>query len=344
MSTQYPDDESTFRKSVTFKTEVTFTADENENHSESMQHQIVFNKRGAFRWLPLFSSNDLVAGSWYYVWGSLLCILIPCFPLIHLFETLWSSHSEAFLPLEEDAAVYSMLIFMGVMYTIGSYAFLRAVETPRVHPLSTWYHFQSDELLGMWTFFWGTAPSVPIMAIYAYYYPGDVKYAVALALSCLFTACFFGAALACYPRKDYDPEAPVHWIYVFCPCLKYREYLAPVLLHCIPSSWTSLRKHVANDWLVVSWGVLVCCIFSVLICCGLLRYAVLDESDPHIYDYSTGLVDMVVFTIGSMYFVAGSYPDEIEGSHPYPLTIHELQDEQDAAADLEAEIGKKSAI
>ena len=42
--------------------------------------------------------------------------------------------------------------------------------------------------------------------------------------------------------------------------------------------------------------------------CAMARGKSMFRNDAkEIYDYSTGLVDMVLFTIASMYFVAGSY-------------------------------------
>ncbi len=68
---------------------------------------------------------------------------------------------------------------MGVMYTIGSWAFLRAVEHPPKKPLFEWKHFASDELFAMWMFAVGTIPSVPVMFLYVMYNPTDSSFFLA---------------------------------------------------------------------------------------------------------------------------------------------------------------------
>ena len=62
------------------------------------------------------------------------------------------------VPTNENAACYGLLIFVGLMYTIGSYAFVLASRDPPVPALFSgnkkgwpyFYHFHTDELLGTW--------------------------------------------------------------------------------------------------------------------------------------------------------------------------------------------------
>jgi hypothetical protein len=83
---------------------------------------IILARRGVFRWLPVACSNDLVHGSWYYVWGSVLCVVIPVFPLLLLFEEVWTvddaeeDEQKSSLPRAAHASVYGMLIVLGVLY------------------------------------------------------------------------------------------------------------------------------------------------------------------------------------------------------------------------------------
>ena len=44
----------------------------------------ILKRRGAFKWLHVAFTNDLVYGSWYYIVGSILSMLVPVFPLIGL--------------------------------------------------------------------------------------------------------------------------------------------------------------------------------------------------------------------------------------------------------------------
>ena len=90
--------------------------------------------------------------------GSFLTILIPCFPLISIYQSydhrlkFWPASN--YLPLViiiyflvniqckilikcqyDNTAAYGLLILMGVLYTVGSWVFLRAVEEPHKDPL-----------------------------------------------------------------------------------------------------------------------------------------------------------------------------------------------------------------
>jgi hypothetical protein len=233
--------------------------------------------------------------------------------LIEIYIVLWVPKKDPDLGEISDpgqVAIYSMLIFVGIAYTIGSYAFVRACDVPKKMPIFTWRHFATDELLGMWMFFWGTVPSVPVMIIVVYFYSDSVSYFVALVLAVIMSVLFLVASLCCYPDETSKNEPLQHWVSIFCPCLRRQEYLAPLLLYCIPNYFTSLRRHLANDWLIISWGILFCCAFSVAACAGLLYFAEVDGIYGQVYNYSTGLVDMIIFTVGSMYFLAGSYPDQ----------------------------------
>ena len=291
------------------------------------RNEITLKRRVVFKWLPLGFSNDLVYGSWWFFYGSLLTIIIPIFPLIALYEDLWDNHhvEELGIPNVEHAVAYSLLVLIGILYTVGSYAFVRAVESPPPKPLFTNYHVATDELFGMWCFFWGTVPSIPLLAIYVYFNQGSALFMVAFVMCVVFTFITLVAVFACYPGNE--EEHHTLCIYVLCPCLRRKEYLAPILLACLPKN-SSLRRHVSNDWLVVSWGLFLGCLFSTAICIALLYYAVQDGEGRLIFDYSTGFVDMLLFTIGSMYFLAGSYPspesdDNTQGStslaHENPL-------------------------
>jgi len=155
--------------------------------------------------MPVLFSNDLVHGSWYYVAGSFLTILIPCFPLISIYQSYDSRLNfwppSQYLPLYDNTAAYGLLILMGVLYTIGSWVFLRAVEEPHKEPLlPNWHHFQNDELLAMWLFTFGTVPSVPCMLLYVIYNPHNGSFVLALLLCILASIAMVILTLCCYPN------------------------------------------------------------------------------------------------------------------------------------------------
>lgn len=68
------------------------------NESIETRNKRILDRRVVFRWLPIATQNDLVCGAWWFVWGSVLTILIPVFPLISLFEDFWEQNISMPLP------------------------------------------------------------------------------------------------------------------------------------------------------------------------------------------------------------------------------------------------------
>lgn len=86
--------------------------------------EVIIKRRGAFLFLPVLCSNDLVHGSWWFVWGSVGCVLFAILPLIDgLFVDL--SVGDDAVPALDSEATWSLLAFSGLMFTIGSWAFKR---------------------------------------------------------------------------------------------------------------------------------------------------------------------------------------------------------------------------
>lgn len=63
---------------------------------------------------------------------------------------------------------WSLLLLAGVLFTVGSLVFVRAVhQDPPMKPLLPgYYHVHSDELLGSWLFLLATLPLLPYVVIY----------------------------------------------------------------------------------------------------------------------------------------------------------------------------------
>lgn len=202
-------------------------------------------------------------------------------------------------------SAYLLMIWLGLMYTLGSYAFLRSVEYPVPPPLfKNFYHFQTDELLGMWLFFWGTVSTVPICAMYAYYTPVSSEkglYLMTTGMCAFFSILFFVATLACYPGLIIAEE--------FENRHNPKQYLAPWITPCLPEKFCGFRLkfHLSNDWLIVSWGLTWGCVVSIVLSFGLLVYNIGVGEARAIYDYSTSLLDLIFFFFGSLYFAIGSY-------------------------------------
>ena len=68
-----------------------------EEREQSLRHkEYIILKRGTFKWMPVYFANDLVHGSWWYVWGSIFATVIPIVPLIEIsWDTgYWEAHDQ----------------------------------------------------------------------------------------------------------------------------------------------------------------------------------------------------------------------------------------------------------
>jgi len=265
-------------------------------------------RRGAFRWLPIKFSNDLVHGSWWFVVGSVIATLIPIVPLVNLYYNFWGTDSKGSLPLLEDAATFGLLIASGFFFTMGSLAFVRATEEPMLKPLFSHIsvHMATDELLAAWLFLFATIPFVPFMAVYVWYNNQVMLYWGCLIASIIFVIATYFFVLACYPS---DRE-------------ERRHQIVPMIVGCFckRDTW-GINKHLSNDWLAGTWFFF----WATLVMLGgsvfMLVYTLNDKGGKNhleIFDWATSTFDSVIFLIGSAYFCAGSYPQGIP--HPFFLT------------------------
>lgn len=228
----------------------------------------ILARRGAFQCLPVACSNDLVHGSWWFVWGSLVATLIPIVPVVELFYPFWPQ-SESSLPLLQDAATFVLLIFSGVFFTLGSLAFVRAFEDPPLKPLFSNEHLATDELLGAWLFLIATIPFVPFVSLYVYYNVHVLVYWGSLVASIIFVLATYIFVQSCYPME------------------RSREQSIPALAALIfgPKCW--ILKHVCNDWLASCWLFFY---GTVLMCGGsatMLYFAIQEGNHMEIFDWST---------------------------------------------------------
>lgn len=262
----------------------------------------IIARRGAFKWLPVCCSNDLVHGSWWFVVGSIIATLIPIVPLVDLFYPFWTTTGGS-LPLLEDAATFGLLIASGVFFTFGSYAFVRATEEPPLRPLLiSWSstHLATDELLAAWLFLFATIPFVPFMAVYVYYNSDVLLYWGCLVASIIFVIATYFFVLACYPSEE------------------ARHQIIPYLTSFICSDKCWMKKHLANDWLAGTWifyyATLLMCIGSVVMLVISLRSSEINHLE--VFDWASSTLDSIIFLIGSAYFCAGSYSQEVVAEKP----------------------------
>ena len=94
--TEMRDDSSSLHASTSsFKERIIVGANSSKGLSKEENNARILAKRGVFRWLPVGFDNDIVYGSWYFVWGSFLCILIPIVPLVSIYAKVWGDDDTA---------------------------------------------------------------------------------------------------------------------------------------------------------------------------------------------------------------------------------------------------------
>lgn len=253
-------------------------------------------RRVVFKWLPVLCSSDVVHGSWWFVWGSFLSMLIPLCVIINPYVHIYPTHLDTYntLPALGDLATWVLLLISGFFVTLGSLAFLRAFSDPPLPPLFSWKHVATDELLAAWLLLIGTLPGVPYAAIWLIYYPSNVLNLAFLVASCLFSFTSYLFVLSCYPNEK-----------------AHKQVVKPITRKIFGRDhW--IIKHLQNDWLAGMWFNLIITIVLTIGNLGLLFKCLLKHNPEEIFIYGLGLVDFLLFLIGSFYFVAGSYPEDSE--------------------------------
>jgi hypothetical protein len=177
--------------------------------------------------LTVYCSTDVAHGSWslfpplylpvsvaeliflflrWFVWGSLVAMLMAVIPLVQVDVNIFQANDDT-LPVLDFYSTWALLIVSGFFFTVGSYAFVRAFEEPPKPPLFTWKHFETDELLGAWLFFFGAAPAVPYVAIYFILSPSELLYLGALVAAVIFVMASLLFVFACYPSDKVPPPS-----------------------------------------------------------------------------------------------------------------------------------------
>ena len=249
--------------------------------------------REVFIWLPVSYSSDLVHGSWWFVWGSVLSILIPIPLLVDIrypiFRTLDDTNLSAFC----EAATWVLVIIAGILFSIGSLIWVRSFEdppTPALCGLSS--YCKTDEILAAWFFFLGALPTLPYVAIYLYKDYTELDYWALLIASVLAITASLLFLHACYKSAT--------------PGQAYRPILYP-LFQAVFGEGNFIRKHLGSDWLITTWFVFYMCLSCIIGSLGIMALEIYKGNDRQIYIFATGAFDLLFFFLGSMYLLAGSY-------------------------------------
>lgn len=271
-----------------------------DRYDQRSRRERILAKRGAFHYLPVLLSNDLIHGSWWFVWGSAGVIITSGVVIANKFDHVFNDDDS----LLSDADFILSWVFMlisGLFSTLGSLAFVRAFhEDPPMAPLFTWYHVQSDELLASWLFVGATVPFVPYIFLYLTSGYGGLLYIIALVFAVIATLGCLLFVRACYPSdKTHKDILPIVASYLCCCC-------SPV----------TRDQYFLNDWLGGSWFFYWGSFMVTFACLALFLQAAAEHDGLDMWVYGTSLVECFAFLVGAAYFVAGSYPDqhtEVEG-------------------------------
>lgn len=253
------------------------------------------SKRGAFKFLPVFFSNDLIHASWWFVAGSLLLIIDSIAVVLLSYS---ANFNDDFLPTLKSVRRSWYLIFIsGIFFTLGSLAFVRAMSDPPIKPVFTSYHVSNDTLLGSWLFFWGVVPYIPYSFIFICTERNPIYYGM-LILAIVATLVTLLFVFACYPDNDNK--------------LKYEQQpnLVPYLnFLCACCCKSQLDRHCSTDLLMCLWFFFYCTLLAVIVTLLLCIYGFTNKfTYEFIFVDIFGLFDSLLFLIGAAYYVAGSYP------------------------------------
>lgn len=229
--------------------------------------------------------------------GSALQVLISIPPLVDIFYVLFAVPPDTGLKAFDDAGCWILLIVSGIFFTFGSYIFVRAFEDPVPPPLFRFSrHLATDELAASWMYFFATAPAIPYSMVWLSYNPHRYQYWGAFGASCTFVAGSLFFVYTCYPsthdaKANGPPPKPHLLRFVTCCC----------------GANSSLLQHLKTDWLAACWFFFWS---SLLWFVGSWLLVFSATNDRQIFAWVSSAADAFVYTVGSAYYVAGSYAPE----------------------------------
>ena len=212
-------------------------------------------------------------------------------------KEFWPTFQTNYIHLQDHTTAYALLSSgCGLFYAFGSYFLVRWFRSPRPPPLFSCFGgwLPNDQVHAMWWFTIGTALTIPVMAIYCYYFPSSREYSGALFCCCLGCVVAVVITMLFYPSKNGD-----------------KEMIAPILHMCCFGPNSTMHIHAKTDMLIVCWLSLYGSIFATIGCVLVFIYYITKKDSFGMFNYSTGAVDMLMFTYGKVYYLAGSYESEV---------------------------------
>jgi hypothetical protein len=226
----------------------------------------------------------------WFLFGSIFITAASAIVLANSYNEVIGT-DDSFLSRPAFRASWALLVVSGAFCTVGSFAFVRAMNNPPMASLFSCKHCATDELFGSWMFALATFPLVPYCLLFLWV-QNDFVYLAMLAFSVL---SFLGACLfvrGSYPVTNESSKSKI--LSCLGYCFGHRRFL---------------MKHFATDWLVGTWLVFwATAVGTVGLFFFTIYYLAIGASSVSAFANISTFLDCVIFLIGSAYFVAGSYP------------------------------------
>lgn len=141
-----------------------------------------------------YIDNDLATGSWWFVIGGIISMMIPLVILLDSELNFFKDERNAAEIIEaaDDSFTWWLLLVSGFFVTVGSYCFVRAFTEPTPSPLGdgcvdqcSYFSLfgiciRTDEILAAWLFLAGSLPAMPYAGIFCAREPTRPAYILGL--------------------------------------------------------------------------------------------------------------------------------------------------------------------
>lgn len=186
-------------------------------------------------------------------------------------------------------------------------------------------HCGTDLLFGSWLFFLACIPIVPAGALYI---PSNVTSFFYWGLflgSIVFTIGMGFFLYAAYGQQSHQPPSSPSATTVdddddLSVQSRYFQSMLrrmPLVKCCLPRTW--LYYHLSTDWLAGCWCFLLLCTAWLL--ASMIMCLVENENVILLEQYILSTTEALIFTVGSMYFLAGSYPPSLLKQDPVAFSM-----------------------
>jgi hypothetical protein len=92
-----------------------------DDHARDELRESILSKRiASLRWLPVYFNSDLLHGSWWYVWSSLLGVGVAVIVLFDDYQYVDLGNDDSVLPPDLFRLAWGLCLLSSVMFTVGA--------------------------------------------------------------------------------------------------------------------------------------------------------------------------------------------------------------------------------